>query len=40
MKPLQLRGICKKRRLAGALTHPFIQQREKTVTALLTSVET
>jgi len=40
MKPLQLRGICKKRRLAGALTHPFIKQCEATVTALLASVET
>lgn len=40
MKPLHLRGICKKRRQTGALTRPFIRQCEQTVSALLASVET
>ena len=39
MKPLQLRGICKKRRQTGALTRPFIRQCELTLSALLASVE-
>jgi DNA-binding transcriptional LysR family regulator len=39
MKPLQLRGISKKRRQTGALTRPFVRQCEETLSALLASVE-